>query len=135
MKYKEITVFAKDEAELSALTEGLAALGTDQLIIADPADAELLTEETWGYTGSWVDRNGKEQLRVIKNAKGEVSFSYNLPMVAKGNAFQVSFGGLNVMISKLDSARVCWSTIENCDTIPLRNAANNATYKLTRVTK
>ena len=39
MKYKEITVFAKDEAELSALTEGLAALGTDQLIIADPADA------------------------------------------------------------------------------------------------
>ena len=63
MKYKEITVFAKDAAELSVLTEGLTALGVEQLVIADPADADMLTEESWGYTGSWVDRQLIEDLK------------------------------------------------------------------------
>ena len=66
MKYKEITVFAKDAAELSSLVEGLTALGVEQLVIADPADADMLTEESWGYTGSWVDRQLIEDLK--KNA-------------------------------------------------------------------
>ena len=63
MKYREITAFAKTEAELKALAEGLTALGFDQLVIADPEDADALAEESWGYTGSYVDRELIEEIK------------------------------------------------------------------------
>lgn len=82
--------------------------------------------------GRWADRNGTVQLFVSRDEKGTIAINYNLPMPAKGNAFQASFGGLNVMISKLDSARVCSITIENCDTIELYNVKDRKTYTLIR---
>ena len=62
MKYKEITIYpAADGVE--ALAEELTALGFDQLVIADPRDAEQLKEESWGYTGSYVDERLIEELK------------------------------------------------------------------------
>ena len=63
MRYKEITVYTKNEAELAALVERLSELGFDQLVINDPADAEALSEESWGYTGSYVDKAFIEELK------------------------------------------------------------------------
>ena len=100
MKYKEITVFAKDEAELSALTEGLAALGTDQLIIADPADAELLTEESWGYTGSWVDRQFIEDLK--KNTYVSFYLAENEPLAEPVRGFLKSFDVRQTIVDDQD---------------------------------
>ena len=61
MKYKEITIYpAADAVEEAA--ERLAELGYEQLEIGDPKDAEALKEESWGYTGSFVDRQLIEEL-------------------------------------------------------------------------
>ncbi len=71
MKYKEITIYpAADSVE--ALAEELTALGFDQLIIADPRDAEQLKEESWGYTGSYVDE------RLIEDLKSKASVTLYL---------------------------------------------------------
>ena len=63
MKYKEYTAYFKDHEELAAFVEELSALGYDQLVISDPADAEELEKESWGYTGSYADRSLIEELK------------------------------------------------------------------------
>ena len=62
MKYKEITIYPKADG-VEVLAEELSALGFDQLVIADPKDAEQLKEESWGYTGSFVDEKLIEELK------------------------------------------------------------------------
>ena len=61
MKYKEITIYPAADA-VEAAAEKLAELGYEQLEIGDPKDAEALKEESWGYTGSFVDRQLIEEL-------------------------------------------------------------------------
>ena len=60
MKYKEITIYTDSP---SALAEELSAAGYAQLIINDPAELEMLEKESWGYTGSYVDRMFLDELR------------------------------------------------------------------------
>ena len=62
MKYKEICIFT-EPGRVEALVERLSELGFDQLVINDPADAEALSEESWGYTGSYVDKAFIEELK------------------------------------------------------------------------
>ncbi len=62
MKYKELTIYSAAEG-VEELAERLTALGFDQLVIADPKDAEYLKEESWGYTGSYVDEKLIEELK------------------------------------------------------------------------
>ena len=62
MKYKELTIYPPANG-VEALAEELTALGYSQLVIADPKDAEGLMEESWGYTGSFVDVQLIEELR------------------------------------------------------------------------
>ena len=62
MKYKELTIYPA-AGGVEELAERLTALGFDQLVIADPKDAEYLKEESWGYTGSYVDNELIEELK------------------------------------------------------------------------
>ena len=62
MKYKELTIYPQADG-VEALAEDLSALGFDQLVIADPKEAEYLKKESWGYTGSYVDEKLIEELR------------------------------------------------------------------------
>ena len=48
---------------MAGLAEELSALGFDQLIINDPKDADYLEQESWGFTGSQVDREFIEEIR------------------------------------------------------------------------
>ena len=56
MRYKEITVYAKDSAQLAVLTEELTAAGREELMINDPGDVDELIEGSWAFTGSIADR-------------------------------------------------------------------------------
>ncbi len=53
MKYKEITIYTENP---QVTAEELSAAGCDELVISDPKDLEILEKESWGYTGSFVDR-------------------------------------------------------------------------------
>ena len=63
MKYKEITVYAKDSAQLFELTERLTAEGMEELMINDPSDVDELIEGSWAYTGSVADRELLDSFR------------------------------------------------------------------------
>lgn len=60
MKYKEIKIYTDDPSELA---EKLSCLGYEQLVISDPADVSFLENESWGYTGSYVDRAFIDELK------------------------------------------------------------------------
>jgi len=60
MKYKEITIYTENPEKTA---EELSAAGCDQLIINDPKDLEILEKESWGYTGSFVDRCFIDELK------------------------------------------------------------------------
>ena len=63
MRYKEITVYAKDSAQLAVLTEELTAAGQEELMINDPGDVDELIEGSWAYTGSIADRELLDSFR------------------------------------------------------------------------
>ena len=63
MKYKEITVYAKNAEELSALTEKLSEAGYDELMINDPGDVDELLKGSWGWTGSIADKELLDSLK------------------------------------------------------------------------
>ncbi len=60
MKYKEIKIYTDYPSELA---EHLSDLGYEQLVICDPADVSFLENESWGYTGSYVDKAFIEELK------------------------------------------------------------------------
>ena len=64
MKYKEITIYTEDPAQTA---EALSAAGYEQLMINDPSDLEILEKESWGYTGSFVDRCFIDELKMISS--------------------------------------------------------------------
>ena len=63
LKYREYKFFAKDSAQLAALTEELTAIGYTELLINDPADVDELIEGSWAYTGSVADKELLDSFR------------------------------------------------------------------------
>ena len=63
MKYKELTIYAKDSVALATLTEKLSALGYTDQLINDPGDVDELIGGSWGWTGSIADRELLDTLK------------------------------------------------------------------------
>ena len=89
MKYKEITIYPPAD-RVQALAEELTALGYDQLVIADPKDAEHLKEESWGFTGSVVDNE------LIDEIKSKASVTLYL------GADEAAGGSLSELLRRFD---------------------------------
>ncbi len=62
MKYKELKIYPAPDG-VEELAEKVSVLGFEQMQIEDPKDADQLMEESWGYTGSYVDKKLIEELK------------------------------------------------------------------------